>query len=1069
MKSAYDEAFSHLNNAQRQAVEYTEGPLMVLAGPGTGKTQLLSTRVAYILKNTDAAPDNILCLTFTEKAANNMKQRMLDIIGVEARHVAVKTFHGLGAEIIASYPDYFYNSAQLEPAPEAIKLQLVDKILSKLPLDNPLALKFAGQNTLVRDVQSGVDQAKKAGFTPDKLKVVAQTNLAYIDMVEPLMQDLLNKRLSSAVIDEYTTIIEQLPDIPMDIKPISSLSQVMKESLTEAIHESQESGKTAPLSAWKSRWTQVVDGRRVFKDRKRNEWWLALAGFYAEYQRELNAKGYFDFADMILDVLTEIENNETLRTELQERFSYILLDEFQDTNDAQLRLAHLLADSLAAEGQPNIMAVGDDDQAIYRFQGAEISNAKTFLNAYKGTKLIVLTDNYRSTQAVLDTAQIVAGKIEHRLINQLDGISKKLTAKNSIASGEIVHKIYATQAHQLTGLADEIGPRLKADISKSIAVLARNHDSLQRLAHILHQKNIPVRYERRNNVFDHPVLRLVINLLKVVRSINAGDQVKTNSLLAGILANQALSIDARKLWQLAIDNRFEPNWLGSVLDDDELQAIGKWLLEIAKNTQTEPLMVIIEQLIGLRAVAEIDSPLREYLLGDAKVTDEYIGTLSAIQSLRSLATDFSRTEEPSLDSFIDFLELNDNYKVVIADESAFVTGGHAVQLMTVYKAKGLEFDTVYVIDATDKVWSPNRQRRLPPANLESLQAYGEDPDDYSRLMFVAATRAKSNLIFTSFSSDEHGNEVLSSPLIHEVTKQTNDDSQLDLVKVIENEIIWPELRNGDAKLLLMPILENYQLSVTHLLNFLDLEKGGPQYFLERNILRLPSAKTASLAYGTAIHAALRTAQLLTNRSGLEIAVITKVFADKLHDEGLPDAEEKRYLDKGQQLIKSLFDQNRLYMQPGGMPEKHVSGVLLDNARLKGDMDLVIETDNQLKIIDYKTGSPLKSALDTTNKTDGLKAFRHRMQLIFYGLLARESGLTKTGHTMVGEMIYLESQTERDFRRTYQPSDEDIDKLANLIEAVWAKIMTLDWPDTSSYSSDYAGTQAFVNDLITRKI
>lgn len=1068
-KQAYEKALSQLNTNQREAVEYINGPLLVLAGPGTGKTQLLSTRVAHILASTDASAQNILCLTFTEKAANNMKQRMLDVIGVEARLVMVKTFHGLGAEIIANNPDYFYNSARLDPAPEAVKLQLVDKLLSQLPFENPLALKFAGQNTLVNDVQRGVDLAKKAGFTPDKLKAVVNANLAYIDVVEPMMQELLEKRLSKSVVDEYENLIDQLPDVKIDIKPVNHLSEVLKETLKEAVEQAQELGKTTPLSAWKNRFSKVVDGKRVLKDRDRNKWWSALADFYADYQKELNSRGYFDFSDMILDVLTELETNETLRSELQERYSYILLDEFQDTNDAQLRLAHLLANNPAAEGRPNIMAVGDDDQAIYRFQGAEISNAKTFLNSYKDTKLIVLTENYRSTQSVLDTAQIISEKIDNRLVNQMPTISKKLNAKSPITSVEIAHKIYTTKAHQLVGLAHEIKSKLAENPNNSVAVLARSHDSLQKLAYVLQQNDVPVRYERRNNVFDHPVLGLIVMLLRLLRAINAGDKIASSELLSKILANKAFNIDPLKLWQIAVANRLRPNWLESVLADDDLSETGKWILEVAKSAQAEQLMVVIEQLIGLRSTADMISPLKSYLVENKALTDEYIGTLSAIQSLRSLAAEFGRKSEPTLDGFIDFLELNEDYSVVIADESTFVSGGHAVELMTVYKAKGLEFDAVYVVDATDKAWSPNKQRRLPPANLESLQPYGEDSDDYSRLMFVAATRAKSDLVFTSYAHDEHGNEVLSSPLIHEVTKQLQDDSKFDLVEVVENDIVWPELKSPDMDLLLQPILENYQLSVTSLLNFIDLEKGGPQYFLERNILRLPAAKTASLAYGTAIHYALKTAQLLINTSNFDLTEIVKIFAEKLHEEQLLVEEERRYLYKGKKLLKQLLQSNKLGLHPGGMPEKHVGGINVGQATIKGDMDLVVEEDRILKIIDFKTGTPLKSALDSTTKTEGLKAFKHRMQLIFYGLLARESGLIKPGQSMIGEMIYLESDSAKDFRKQFKPSEDDLGKLESLIEAVWSKIIALEWPDTSQYSPDYTGTQAFIDDLISGRI
>lgn len=1061
----FDEAYAKLNEQQKRAVDHIDGPLLVLAGPGTGKTQLLSARAANILRQTDANPENILCLTFTEKASTNMKERMLEMIGPQARKITVKTFHGLGAEIINEYPDYFYNAARLEPAPSAVELEIIDKLLSALPLDNPLSLKFAGQNTLVGDVKRAISKTKDAGLTPGKLAAVVEANLTYIEEAEALMQPLLDQRMSNKLIDEYARLVDELPDQDIDIRPIVNFSEVLKSSLERAVTEAQELGKAKPLSEWKREWSEKRGGERRLTDHRRNQWWQALSAVYEDYQQQMHERGYFDFADMILEVIVQLEQNETLRADVQERFNYIMIDEFQDTNDAQFRLSNLIASHPAHEGSPNIMAVGDDDQAIYRFQGAEISNAQNFVSSFAGTETIVLVDNYRSHQSVLDASAHIVDKIDHRLVNVRDDLDKELRAKSEADEGVIEHISYSTQAHEITGVAETIKAYYEQE-KGDIAVLARYHDSLQQLAYVLREKGVPIRYERKSNVLEHEAVMLVHTILQLLLAIQRGQRERANHLVSNVLRHDAFGLSGTTLWELALDNnRYDADWVGALSKHDEqsVRELGQWLLELAKEAASQPLAITIEHCLGLRTLNDFRSPLKAYLL-DNDLTDEYAQTISALQSLRSLAGEFAREEEPSLENFARFMELNHRHGVVIADESAFVTGENAVELMTLHKAKGLEFDTVFVMDAVESVWSPGSSRRKPPKNLESLQEYGEDTDDYGRMMFVAATRAKSNLILASYRTNEHGKEVLPSPLIHELPVVEADEHDMTLVEVIENATNWPELNHADEKLLLLPLVENYELSVTHLLNFLDLERGGPRYFIERNLLRLPDVKSAQAAYGTAMHAALRLAQALVNNESLKIALVLTEFEKELTKQQLERVEEERYLQKGKNVLTDLLDGGRLVLPPGSTPERTITGVRLGEATVRGALDRVDVTPDGVTVVDYKTGAPINGPLTTQSKTEGMKAWKHRTQLIFYALLAREKGVAQPDQQVKGQMVYLESDQPKNFTKEYVPTEEDIEQLKALIEVVVGYIQRVEWPDVSDYSNDLEGTQRFIEDI-----
>ena len=189
MDKEFKTEYAKLNADQKRAVDNIEGPLLVVAGPGTGKTQLLSLRVANILRSTDTNPANILCLTYTNKAAINMKQRVIKLAGPEATKLPVKTFHSFASEVMNLYPDYFWNAARLSVAPDSVQLEVIESIVASLPLDNPLALKFAGQYTLLNDIRQAIGLAKDAGLTPAKLKAILEINLTYLDVIEkPLIE-----------------------------------------------------------------------------------------------------------------------------------------------------------------------------------------------------------------------------------------------------------------------------------------------------------------------------------------------------------------------------------------------------------------------------------------------------------------------------------------------------------------------------------------------------------------------------------------------------------------------------------------------------------------------------------------------------------------------------------------------------------------------------------------------------------------------------------------------------------------------------------------------------------------
>ncbi|PIZ62948.1 hypothetical protein COY17_01605 [Candidatus Saccharibacteria bacterium CG_4_10_14_0_2_um_filter_52_9] len=1070
MQTEFQTAYKQLNPAQKEAVDTVEGPVLVVAGPGTGKTQLLSVRVANILQKTDSDASNILCLTFTNKAATNMRERLYQLAGPGSRNVVVRTFHSFAAEIMNQYPDYFWEGARLSVAPDAVQLEIIQSILAGLPLDNPLASTFAGAFTALRDVKAGLKLAKEAGLTPDQLREIINHNLAFMDKLEPKLIDILAPTLSVKKLPELQAAIAKLPTQKLETDSLLlPLDTVIQESLDYAVEQDTPTGKTKQTGKWKQRWIQPVNGERgMFAERKRNNWWLAVADVYEQYRDQLHQRGYYDYSDMLIEVLEQLQRQPDMLADIQERYLYVLIDEFQDTNAAQLRLAHAVSDHYSANNRPNLMAVGDDDQSIFAFNGAELNNMLSFRRSYPDTKLIVLEDNYRSAQAILDTAQQIVEQAEDRLVKREPSITKNLVAKNTPqAKTHIEHLSYPTRQHQYTAIADRI-KELWDSGGGDVAVLARKHNSLKQLASILLSAGIPVRYDQQSNVLEHEAVKQVCLIADLAVAIAEGNKAAVNVGVAELVRHPMWQISPRTLWKLATANYSQPDWLESLLthNDDKLNKIGNWLVELARISNQQPVTLVMEQILGLRDSQYFKSPFQDYYLSLRPLASDYLETLSAIELLRGLTKEFSHSEA-TLADFVRFVQLNLSTNRVIADESWFMSGERAVQLLTVYKAKGLEFDNVFVVDGIETMWRPRSGGRSSPANLQ-LQAYGEKYDDYIRLLYVAASRAKHTLIATSYFTDEKGNELLPTPLLSALPTTVVTEPTDEPEAVLEADLRWPRLASSDEKALLHDRLEQFALSPTAFIDFLNVAEAGPASFMERRLLYLPRAQSAVGGYGTAVHAALETAQRLVNTSKLEPGTVLDRFEAALAEQQLAPLDYKRFNQRGHELLQRLFEPGGLTLTKDGLTEQRISDIKLDNARLRGTLDRIDKDGNSLLISDYKTGKALTS-FDTKDQTKAIKAWRHRTQLLFYCLLVRHSSRFAKASPVTAQMLYVEAVKPSQISLSFQPGADELERLQRLIEAIWPCIINLDFPDTAHYTADMAGITKFENDLLAGKI
>jgi len=1124
----FEERYKKLNPAQKKAVDTIEGPVLVVAGPGSGKTEILSLRVANILKSTDIAPSNILCLTFTDSASTNMRERLFKTIGREAYRVAIHTFHSFGTEIIDKNPEFFFSGANFIPADELAQFEIVENILKGMEHDNPLRSQHPEQGfVFAKAIIQAIGHLKKAGLTPDEFAAILEHNKKEYDFANPLLAEVFDTTISKAAFDKVAGLLKKFESFKSEEFPVPHLKPwllQMAHSLKRALDEAEEEGKATPLSAWKTSYIKKGDdGVRVHKDSLNLEKMQALADVYAKYRAEMFKQGFYDFDDMLLETIQAIEQNDRLRFDLQEQFQYILVDEFQDTNDAQVRLLKLLTDASVNEGRPNVMAVGDDDQAIYKFQGAEISNILDFKGAYREPNIITMTENYRSTQPILDVARKVIVQGGERLENVLPEMEKTLKASNpKIAAGNIVYKTFPTNAHEFHFIAEEIEKLVNAGKDPSdIAVISRTHKKLQDMVSYLSARGVPVNYEQQQNVLEETHVHQLITMGKFIASLARKNIEEADEFLPEILSYPFWKLDRKTIWNISRDaNKKYPSapWLEFMRDSKNirLRNIASLFDELSGLAQTESLETVFDAMVGARLslVAEDEnedegseertaleeescdgkgrslrsgfktfpSPFRSFYFGFDKFEKsrtEYLTFLSSLRVFVHALREYKSGEVLKLDDMVTFVDLHEKNELQITDKSPFVNAKNAVALMTSHKAKGLEFDTVFVISCQNDIWaSGSRGSKLGfPENLAITPA-GDTSDDQIKLFYVAITRAKSNLYLTSYTMKDDGKESPQLYFLEGVCemKEAKPPSSEEETPEVEDVLAssWDSFHMPpfvkDEEALLRTLLEDYQMPVTHLNNFLDVSKGGPQAFLEQNLLRFPQSMGPAAAYGTAMHKTIELIYTNLRKDGLipGLKMVLDWFERELGMKRLSKGDFALYLKRGKDALTIYYNERVGTFDPSHRIELNFKnqGVVIGGAHLTGKIDKMIDTGGgAFEVVDLKTGHAVDKWQGST-PYEKIKLHNYKRQLIFYKLLVENSrDFMQKGIVKTGRLEFLEPQNKHIIDLSLDITDEDVDRTKKLIEVIYGKIMNLDFPDVSTYSKDLKGVIEFEDSLL----
>ncbi|MDR0957581.1 MAG: ATP-dependent helicase, partial [Candidatus Nomurabacteria bacterium] len=1015
---------------------------------------------------------------------------MASIFGADAYKVAVHTFHSFGAEIIGRYAEYFYNGANFSPADNMATTEILQEILEELPHDNPLSKKMNGDFTYLGDIKSSISDFRRAGLMPSELRQILQQNLKFAADILPDFRKTFENKITKNTLILAEDLLSTAEKIAKKQEKFSfatepTLAENFEQNLKLALAESAElDGKTTPITKFKNDWVTVDDEKNlILKDAKNSEKLLCAADVYEKYIAKLQEKNLYDFDDMIIKTVTAIEQNADLKFDLQERFQYILVDEFQDTNGAQMRLLHNLTDY----EKPNIMVVGDDDQAIYKFQGADISNIQSFVRRYQGVTKFTLTENYRSGAKILTASENVSAQIDERLTKMI-GVDKTLHP-NVAESAKVEYLATETRTSENALIAEKIASEISRGVQpQNIAVIARKHAILEELLPFLAEKNIAVNYEREQSVLESAPVEQLVLLAKIVNAVAEQNFDLANELLPQLLAFEAWRISPLDIWNLSLAaNRNKKFWLEEMLQAGaKLRELAEWLIMMSSRAQVEPLENILDELFGTvksslnnESVA-FRSPLYEYFFSQTKLNQnpsEYLDFLSALTTLRQKLRDWRTDKKLLLADFVEFVQATVDAKERILS-SQQVGSSNAVQLMSAHKAKGLEFDTVFVINATSQGWgvkAKNQGSKLSkPHNLQ-VRATGSNDDERLRLLFVAMTRAKHNLIITAAKQSDDGKELLPLEYLTDMENSKISVPSPDTkTKIQQTLTTWHQQLttvNADLKTILQPKLERYKLSATHVNSFLDITNSGPEKFLLNNLLRFPMAKTPSLIFGTAIHVTLQRAHthLLAKNAIKPLEDVLGDFTEVFGETGMTDRDHDFYHKKGIDALTAFYKNRIDSFNKNQRAEYGFEGenIVIGGAKLTGKLDLIeVDKDRKtVRVTDYKTGKPATSWQGKDDR-EKIKLRNYRQQLMFYKLLIENSREFSGWTVEQGVLEFVEPLTNGETARlTLDYDAEEMAEFQKLVAAVWNRIKNLDFPDTADFSLDFKGVIEFEKYLL----
>ncbi len=1034
-----------LNAKQKEAVEYLEGPLLVLAGPGTGKTQLLSEKVAYILRNTDTNPGNILCMTFTESGAKNMHERLKSIIGNDGTKVHISTYHAFGSEILAEYKNYSedFNRNLESSIDEVTQFKIVKNIQNKLHGSDIL------RGDPVKDIISVISSAKSAGLTAADLRVIGEKNIedskVLSEAISPLLKNVVPRKFEESYERAYRPIYEILKNHQNDgaiLKNVERSIGELARSLNEAITEAATDKKIKPLSDWKDKYFEKDEhGNYRLKDRVANKKLLSIANVMAKYDEFLLENGLFDYDDMIEEALKILQKDKGFKATLSERYQFILLDEFQDTNPSQFAIIKELTDY----ERPLVMAVGDDDQAIYEFQGALSTNLVDFQEHYDA-KVVPLVENYRSTQEILDFSREIINQAPDRFAD------KELVAhRENPVKSQIYRHEFLSSDMEYSFIAEEIARLIKQGVNQSqIAIISYKTKYFMPLLPYLKAKpEIKIAYEKRDNLFEDEKIHQILMMAQFVYEI-ANNKQNTVPLLE-VFTYPCLHLPVIEMIKIIDKAKRDKKSVFDVMsacENSEITGVAEWFLEIVAKSFNEPIEVILNDFAERFETIEMSDYDRFHFYEN-------------LASLKGKMVKHFGEKSLKLADLIEMVSDYESAEMPLNTTSPYKDADDAVQILTAHKAKGLEFEYVFMISADHMAWGKgkgNNNMLSLPKNLTQIRHTGTTDGEKLRILYVTLTRAKHTLYITNSLHDfkektperlEYFNEYLFedkvfSPLIP--NQEIFTHYEVIDTKVQQNSLkkwLTPYIKPApDMRAVYRERVDGWRMSATALTSFIDIVYAGPEEFFKSRILQAPrEPETESMAMGDLIH---KTFEAVTNR-GLTAERAEEFFLAELEKKDLSIEITQKIREVGPRNLLIALDKFEDILRVGkaevdlGVEKLSIEGVPVTG---KIDHILIDEKNKTIEIFDFKT-----SGYHKEKWRSHATLYKYMLQLGFYKLLLNNSPTYKNYKVEKAHILFVTPDNDNEvYDKVYEFNEDDEKELLMLIQTVYEMVHSLEFID-----------------------
>jgi len=914
-----------LNREQIEAIRYGDGPLLIIAGAGTGKTTVITERIKWLISSGRAKPQEILALTFTDKAAREMEERVDMIVPLGYLQMWISTFHAfcdrvLRAEALEIGLDPKYNLLTEAEIIQFLRQNLFNFDLKYFrPLGNP--------NKFIAGMLQHFSRLKDEDVSPTEYLRWAKSQF-------------LNSRLSKEEAEKY----------------------------------------------------------------------LELAKAYQTYEELKIKEGVMDFADLIANTLKLFRTRKNVLRDYQKKFKYILIDEFQDTNYAQNELAILLAGK-----KQNITVCADDDQSIYRWRGAAISNVIQFRKRFPKTKIIVLVKNYRSTQEILDRAYLLIQNNNPDRLEVKEKIVKKLQAQRKIA-GEKIGFIHADRVeNEAEEVAKEI-ERLKNDETvglnyKDFAILVRANNHAEPFIRSLARHGIPYQFLGPGMLFRQPEVKDLIAYLKVL--YNFEDSVA----MYRVLAMDFFEIPARDL--AALSNFAKKNNLSlfeacekiekifvSPKTRETVEEIVKMIYThlglIKKETAGQILYYFLEDSGLLKKLAEYKTPLEERRLRNiAKFFDK----------LKTYEAEHEDASVFAVSDWIDLsLSLGESPLAVDTDWEEV----DAVNILTIHSSKGLEFPVVFLVNLVSQRF-PTVERReqipIPEGLIKEILPVGDyHLEEERRLFYVGMTRARDRLFLTA--ADYYGEgkrERRLSPFVIEALGE-EEVKKFENKKLGEKTIQQLTILNWQKPEVPRQLpITNHPLPVNYL-SFSQIETFDtcPLQYRYKFIQRIPVSPQAAASFGDSIHKTLKDFyEAIKLEKKVSKEKLFSLLESNWSSQGYASrAHEEKMKKLGREMLSGFYDQTDQKLVPRDL-EKAFTLKIGPQLKIGGKMDRVDEKEGKLEIIDYKTGRVFTE-----------KEIDDSLQMTVYALAATDKGLyAKKPEEVVLTFYFLETMEKKSTQRS----------------------------------------------------